>query len=151
MRALTRHADILTPNLTEACILAGLPYQERFTEKELTALCQTLSDEGPTQIVISGLPLDENTLGNFVFERGQPPVLLPVEKIGCCRSGTGDVFSSIITGGVVQGLSFRAAVRLASDFIAKTIRRTIELNIPVTDGICFEEYLTDLSPRKAAP
>ena len=148
MRQLVRYADILTPNLTEACALLGLPYRENFTEAELGQMCADLSGQGPEKIVISGLTLDAHTLGNFVYERGKTPTMLPCEKVGGYRSGTGDVFSAILTGCAIQGAPFETAVRRASDFISKTIRRTIELGIPPTDGICFEEYLADLAKEE---
>lgn len=148
MRALTGHADILTPNLTELCVLAGVDYQENFSEQELADLCAYLCAQGPQKVVISGLNLDEGTsLGNFVYEKGQSPILLRSKKIGECRSGTGDVFSAIITGCAARGQDFRSSVQLASDFISKAVRRTIELDIPKTDGVCFEEFLIDLTPE----
>lgn len=148
MRVLTEHADILTPNLTELCVLADVEYREDFTEKDLAELCAYLCDQGPKKVVISGLQLDEGTnLGNFVYEKGQSPILLRSKKIGECRSGTGDVFSAIITGCAARGQDFRSSVQLASDFISKAVRRTMELDIPKTDGVCFEEFLFDLTPE----
>ena len=91
--------------------------------------------------------LDEKTLGNFVYERGKKPLMLTREKIGPYRSGTGDVFASIITGCAARGQDFRSSVQLASDFISKALRRTMELDIPKTDGVCFEEFLFDLTPE----
>ena len=144
MGALTQYADIMTPNLTELCVLTGTEYQERFSEKELEEMCQKLAAQGPKKIVISGLVLDENTLGNFIFEVGQEPVMLCREKIGPYRSGTGDVFAAVITGCAVCGEPFLDSVKKASEFITTAIRKTVELDIPTTDGICFEEYLTML-------
>jgi len=108
-------------------------------------MCYRLSSRGPEKIVVSGLVLDEQTLGNFIFQRGLPARMLTREKIGPYRSGTGDVFASIITGCAVQGMELVESVELASEYITKTIRRTVELDIPTTDGICIEEYLTDLA------
>ena len=142
MSALTKYADIMTPNLTELCVLTQTPYQERFSEKELEELCKKLAQQGPKKIVISGLVLDENALGNFVYEEGKESVMLRREKIGPYRSGTGDVFAAVITGCAVRGESFLESVKKASDFITTAIRKTVELDIPTTDGICFEEYLT---------
>lgn len=142
MSALTQYADIMTPNLTELCVLTDTPYQERFSEEELEVMCRKLSLQGPKKIVISGLVLDENTLGNFVYEEGTKPVMLRREKIGPYRSGTGDVFASVITGCAVRGEPFLDSVKKASEFITTAIRKTVELDIPTTDGICFEEYLT---------
>ena len=145
MGELVEYADIMTPNLTELCVLTNTPYQEKFSEEVLEKMCAQLSRRGPEKVVVSGLVLDEKTLGNFVYERGKKPLMLTREKIGPYRSGTGDVFASIITGCAVRGESFVDSVQKAMDYIAKTIRRTVELDIPTTDGICIEEFLTDLA------
>ena len=143
MRSLTRFADILTPNLTEACVLAGVPYREDLSELELYDLCTALAALGPTRIVVSGLERGD-ALGNFVYEAGKPPVLLLEPRAGANRSGTGDVFASIIAADTVNGVPFQESVRHASTFVAKAIRRSEELDIPTTDGVCFEEFLTEL-------
>lgn len=143
MSALVPYADILTPNLTEACILTGTDYRTDMEEPALTALCESLSRMGPQKIVISGLERGED-LENFVFEAGKPPVIIREHKVGPCRSGTGDVFSSIIAADAVNGKDLTGAVRHASSFIAKVLRRTLELDLPKTDGLCFEEFLLEI-------
>lgn len=143
MNALVSYADILTPNLTEACILTGTEYHPDMGKKELTRICETLNKMGPQKIVISGLERGDN-LENFVFEAGKDPIRILEHKVGPCRSGTGDVFSSIIAADAVNGVDFTDSVHHASAFIAKVLRRTAELDLPKTDGICFEEYLTEI-------
>ncbi len=143
MNQLVHYADILTPNLTEACILTGTEYREDMTEANLFKIAERLSEMGPEKIVISGLS-DGCDLLNYVYQRGQEPVIVREHKVGGFRSGTGDVFSSIIAADAVNGRDFSESVRHASAFIAKTLRRTIELDIPKTDGICFEEFLYEL-------
>lgn len=143
MSSLVCYADILTPNLTEACILTGTEYRVDMSEAELLAICEKLSSMGPKKIVISGLDLGED-LENFVYEEGKAPVTIIEHKVGPCRSGTGDVFSSIIAADAVNGVDFADAVGHASSFIAKVMRRTLELDLPKTDGICFEEFLLDI-------
>ena len=64
--------------------------------------------------------------------------------IGEFRSGTGDVFSSIIAADTALGKPLYEAVEHASRFIARVIKRTIEMNIPRTDGIAFEEMLCEI-------
>ena len=147
MKQLVEDADILTPNLTEACILTGRSYREDFSEAELYEIAGDLSEMGPGKIVISGLSEGCDLL-NYVFERGSSPVMVREHKVGGFRSGTGDVFSSVIAGDAVNGREFADSVRHASAFIAKTLRRTIELGIPETDGICFEEFLWELGGTK---
>lgn len=143
MSSLVPYADILTPNLTEACILTGTDYSADMTEDGLLKICKKLCNMGPKKIVISGLDRREN-LENFVYEYKKGPQIIKVRKVGPCRSGTGDVFSSIIAADAVNGISFDESIHRASSFIAKVLRRTVELDLPKTDGICFEEFLTEI-------
>ena len=143
MAELVEFADILTPNLTEACILTDTSYREDIADAELFAMCQRLSQMGAKKIVISGLQRGDD-LENYVFEKGKQPVTVREHKVGQCRSGTGDVFASIITADAVNGVDFATSVKHASSFIAKTLRRTAELKLPSTDGICFEEFLCEI-------
>jgi len=143
MSSLLPFADILTPNLTEACILTATDYREDMDSEELAKICEKLSDLGPKKIVISGLERGDD-LENFVYEAGKPPMIIREHKVGPCRSGTGDVFSSIIAADTVNGMNLTDSVRHASAFIAKVLRPTMELELPKTDGICFEEYLLEI-------
>lgn len=143
MKSLVPYADILTPNLTEACILTDTTYRKDMSEEDLWQLCETLHQMGPGKIVISGLERGEN-LVNYVYEAGQKPGVIAVPKIGPGRAGTGDVFSSMIVADAVNGKAFVSSVRHAAAFIAKVLRHTTELDLPRTDGICFEEYLAEI-------
>lgn len=143
MGELVEFADILTPNLTEACILTDTEYRTDMNTDELFSICESLSSRGPEKIVISGLD-GGDFLENFVYQKGREPICVREYKVGECRSGTGDVFSSIITADAVLGKPFEESVMHASSFIAKVLRRTVELDLPKTDGICFEEFLTEL-------
>lgn len=143
MSTLVKYADILTPNLTEACILTNTPYKEDYPEDVLLKMCELLSKQGPEKIVISGIHLGDD-IGNYVYENGKKPLLLRVHKIGESRAGTGDVFASIISANVINGNDFYSSVTKASSFISKCIDYTTKHNIPITDGVCFEEFLTQL-------
>ena len=141
MKQLVAYADILTPNLTEACILTDTPFHEgHWTMKELEQLAQQLAAQGPEKIVITGVP-QKKYVSNLVFEQGGVPKLLRTLRIGSERSGTGDVFSSIIAADAVNHVPFEQSVRKASRFIKKCILRSIELGLPKTDGVCFEELM----------
>lgn len=143
MEKLVPFADILTPNLTEACILTNTPYRADMAEQELEVLCRRLQAMGPKKIVISGLERGDD-LENFICEADKAPVIIREHKVGPCRSGTGDVFSSIIAADTVRGIALEDAVHHASAFIAKVLRRALELDLPRTDGLCFEEFLTEI-------
>ena len=143
MRSFLDEADVLTPNLTEACFLADEPYRTDFTDAELDSLCARLAERNGSKVVVSGIPRSE-ALVNFIYERGRPSSLYPEPKIGGDRSGTGDVFASVILADAVNGMDFAASVRKASAFTAKAVRRTVELGLPPKDGLAIEEVLGEL-------
>ncbi len=143
MTQLVPYAHILTPNLTEACILSGTPYKPDMGSDKLLEICKKLCKMGSKEIVISGLDRGDE-LENFVFEDGKAPVIVRQKKVGPCRSGTGDVFSSIIAADAVNGVPLVDSVRHASQFIAKVLCRAVELDLPRTDGLCIEEFLTEI-------
>lgn len=143
MESLLEFSDILTPNLTEASILTKTDYDPNISEDGLFELCKKLAQRGPKKIVISGIERDGD-LENFIYEDGKEPICIREHKVGPCRSGTGDVFSSIIAADAVNDVDFEQSVRHASAFIAKVLRKTIEFDTPKTDGICFEEFLKEI-------
>jgi pyridoxine kinase len=143
MRSFLDEADILTPNLTEACFLADEPYRTNFTDAELDALCARLAKRNGSKVVVSGIPRGD-ALVNFIYERGRPSSLHAETKIGGDRSGTGDVFASVILGDAVNGLDFTASVRKASVFTAKAVRRTVEMGLPPKDGLAIEEVMGEI-------
>lgn len=143
MSSLVPYADILTPNLTEACFLTGIDYRADADFDSLARICEKLSKMGPKKIVISGLERGDN-LENFIYEQGKTPQAVLEHKVGPFRSGTGDVFSAIIAADAVKGVEFAESVRHASSFVAKVLRRAVELDLPKTDGLCFEEFLTEI-------
>lgn len=143
MRKLVRYADIVTPNLTEACILTDLPYNEKYSNKEIEAIAERLSQMGPSKVVITGVPRGQ-FITNFCYEKGGEPRLIKTMRVGTQRSGTGDIFTSIIVADAVNGVDFQTSVRKASLFVKKCILKAIEMDIPITDGVPFEEVLSKL-------
>lgn len=143
MKKLVRYADILTPNLTEACILTDTQYHDNWSKKELDTLAEKLSSIGPEKIVITGIQQGKY-VANFCYEKNKASYMIRTVKVGTQRSGTGDIFTSIIAADAVNGVDFHTSVRKASIFIKKCILKSIELDIPLTDGVCFEELLTTL-------
>ena len=146
MRGFLDVADILTPNLTEACFLADEPYRTDITDAELAALCEKLAARHANRIVISGIPRGE-TLVNFIYETGRGTSQCVEPRIGADRSGTGDVFASVILGDAVNGVDFAASVKKASQFTASAVRRSVELGIPEKDGLAIEEVLGELAKK----
>lgn len=143
MKKLIQYADIITPNITELCILTDTPYQEKWKISELEKMTEELAEKGPEKIVVTGI-VQKEFIANFCYEKGKSPKILRCHRVGTQRSGTGDVFSSIIAADAVNQVPFDKSVKKASNFIKKCILKSIEMDIPVTDGVCFEELLQTL-------
>lgn len=143
MKKLVQYADIITPNITELCILTDTPYQEKWKISELEKMTEELAEKGPEKIVVTGI-VQKEFIANFCYEKGKFPKILRCHRVGTQRSGTGDVFSSIIAADAVNQVPFDKSVKKASNFIKKCILKSIEMDIPVTDGVCFEELLQTL-------
>lgn len=143
MRELLPCADIVTPNLTEACILADVPYQEKWSRKKLYALAEKISGMGPEKVVITGI-VQGAYIANFCFEKGKEAKIFRTIKVGTQRSGTGDIFCAVIAADAVNGVPFEQSVKKAGKFIKNCIKKSIELEIPTEEGVCFEELLSGL-------
>jgi len=145
MKDLAAYAHILTPNLTEACILTDVPYHEGdWTNEELHALLERLKKYPAEQIVVSGIS-SEDCLVNLIYDKANGTTIQKQKKAGKERSGTGDVFAAIIASNAVHGVPFEESVTMASSFIREAIIYTEENNIPSTDGVYFEPLLGKLA------
>lgn len=144
MKKLVSHADIVTPNLTECCKLTDMSYKDTgWKKKELYNMAEQLSEQGPEKVVITGIRQGE-FIANYIYEKGKEPKLIRTHKVGTERSGTGDVFAAVIAVDSINGVPFDKSVKKASGFVKKCILKSIELDIPRTDGVCFEEILYQL-------
>lgn len=143
MKNLVKHADILTPNITEACILTDTPYKEHWQKAEVRAIAKKLLEQGPEKIVITGI-VQRSYIANYVCTRDGEDHFLRTLRVGTQRCGTGDIFASVIAADAVNGADFTQSVKKASNFVKKCILRSMELEIPLTDGVAFEDVLDEL-------
>lgn len=141
MRELVSHSTIATPNLTELCILTERKYHEGINADEIREMCKELTDNGAKEIVVTGLEKGE-MLGNAIYDKKSDYFeIIYDRKILPLRPGTGDVFASIIAGNSIHNIRLRESVIQAMHFICTCLERSSELNIPINDGVCFEEYM----------
>lgn len=141
MRKLAALADIITPNLTEACFLTDTPYREKgWKKKELFAIAEKLGRMGPKKIVITGIPQGE-FIANYMYQEKEAPRLIRTHKEGEERCGTGDLFAAIVAADAVNGVPFAESVRKASGFVKKCMIKSVEMGIEHKNGVCFEELL----------
>lgn len=143
MREFLDVADVLTPNLTEACHLAGVPYRMDFGDGDLEQICRSLARHA-LKVVISGVPRGD-TLLNVIYDGGRITQYAEL-RTGEDRSGTGDVFASVILADAVNGVPFADSVAKASAFTARAVARSESMGIPRRDGLAIEEVLGELMP-----
>ena len=86
MKQLAHFADILTPNLTEACILTDTPYHDgHWQMSELSELALSLIAMGPSKVVITGVSMG-TFIGNVICESGGTPSVVKRKRVGQERS-----------------------------------------------------------------
>lgn len=139
MKNLVFQSTLTTPNVTELCILTDTPYRENFSEQEILNMCIKLEQQGTKKIVVTGIEKD-NQIGNAIYENKTFEVIY-TPKVLPLRPGTGDVFSSILAGASLHKIPLKKSVHIASEFIHTCLTSSSELNIPLNDGVCFEEHL----------
>ncbi len=149
---LCREADLITPNMTEAFRLLGMPYSPgpystELVEKILSKLCKL----GPRMAVLTGVWLEEKRLGaacrDQVSEETAYFLLPRVEGTYC---GTGDLFASCLLGGLLNGMHLSEACSLAVEFTHRAIVTTHEQNRDYRFGPAFEGHLPWLGERMKA-
>lgn len=148
MKELLPLADIITPNITEACLLTGTPWKDgEWTLQELSGLCEKLAslclkDSVSASIVITGIRQGDS-LVNFLWNDGvYTTVSTPIA--GASRPGTGDIFASILAADAVRGETLLSSVQKAANFVGLCIAGSEKAGTPVQEGVVFEKYLAAL-------
>lgn len=148
MKKLLPLADIITPNITEACLLTGTPWKDgEWTMQELSGLCEWLAslclkDSVGASIVITGIRQGDS-LVNFLWDDGvYTTVATPIA--GASRPGTGDIFASILAADAVRGETLLSSVQKAANFVGLCIAGSEKAGTPVQEGVVFEKYLAAL-------
>ncbi len=145
MRELIQYADVITPNLTEACALTDTPYKEKgWSRRSLSDLTWKLHLLGAHSVVLTGVIKGKQIL-NVIHEQGKDPVFHSTKFVSGKYHGTGDVFSAVIGASLVQGVQMEEAVRRAAMFTKKCVEKTAELGASEIDGLCLEECLSYLT------
>lgn len=141
MKRLCRLGDYLLPNVTEAAILTGMPFDTNPKRAYLEALGEKMLDFGAKGVVITGVTGKNGTIGFVAAEKEKGIQMYQVSCIPRQFHGTGDLFAAVFTGALVQGASLMAAAEKAAGFVEKCIAATRE---PTPYGVNFESQLPTL-------
>lgn len=117
-------ADVIMPNITEACLLTGMPYKTSYDEAYIRELLEKLLALGCKTAVLTGVSFEEGKLGVVYLD--QVGRFFSYFTRHCPQSyhGTGDLYSSTVLGGLMRGLSLGSALSLAADFVVTCIDAT---------------------------
>lgn len=152
MKILVKRADIVTPNLTECCLLNGLSYQslERYVEekdflKKVEEAGMQLAQETGAQVIITGISPPSKSpsaqsIGNM-YIGSSSAVYSSIPYNGKSYSGTGDLFASIMMGSLMRGDSLTEAIELAEKFLTVSIEDTALEGSSTVAGVNFEKFL----------
>lgn len=152
MKELVKRADIITPNVTECCLLTGMSYEKLQSYQDDTDYFKALDEAGcqlqhatGANVIITGLnppPNDANKryVGNMYIDADRSFYSIR-DYNGKSYSGTGDLFASVIMGGMMRGQDLVESMKLAETFLAAAIEATSKEQVPREAGVNFEQFL----------
>lgn len=151
MRRLVSMGTVTTPNLTEACLLAGEDYPaliqksgEEFWQG-IWKLGEELADMGPSQVIITGVKCGDGSIANAVIDRRRGEhFVVSTPMVEQCYAGTGDVFSSVLCGWLMRGEPLDSAVENTARFVRQVTEYSYQNDMPPMDGIAFEPFMGQL-------
>lgn len=160
MKELTARADIITPNLTELCLLTDTDFRmiELMTDEKhlLTSveqMARNVMDRGTKAVVVTGIRFTDSSdgvqkMGNLAVTRKEK-FLSAFPFVGESYSGTGDLFASVIAGGRARGDKLEKSMETAGRLIGLALEDSVRGKVPRNDGVDYEQYLWML--RKEGP
>ena len=144
MLALCRRADVIVPNLTEACLLLGQPVPETVSPKEAEPLLRRLAEEGPAIAVLTGVT-DGRQMGAMLYDKRDGHFYASMDTLlPHFFHGTGDLFASTLFGALMREKSPDTALDLAVKMTHKAMEKTISDPASAWYGVNFEAALPEL-------
>ena len=123
MKSLCFAADVILPNVTEACFLTGTEYKESYDEAYIQKLLDALVKQGAKNVVLTGVGYKPDETGVVCLWDGEYSHYTHRRIAQGCH-GTGDVFASAFVGALLHGVSAYRASQIAADFTVDCIELT---------------------------
>ncbi|MBE6767325.1 MAG: pyridoxamine kinase [Ruminococcaceae bacterium] len=142
MKGLCGAADVVVPNLTEACFLTDTPYTEQYDRAYIDDVVAKLHALGAKTVVFTGVSFAAGRTGVLVSEDGAAQYYEHPKRQNSCH-GTGDIYASAFVGALVRGKSAVDAARIAADYTVACIDTTAKLDNHWY-GAAFEPVLGEL-------
>lgn len=148
MGTLCGKADIIVPNITEACFMTGMEYKTEYDEEYVKEMLQKLCDLGAKISILTGVSFAEGKTGVMGYDKATGEyAYYEHDKLPVSFHGTGDIFSSTCVGAMMNGMDWKEAVKVAADYTAECIRLTLEDPAKPWYGVNFEQAIPYLVKR----
>lgn len=148
MAGLCGIADVILPNITEACLMTGMPMKLQMQDKTyVRTLIEKLAALGAKKIILKGISYVPGQIGVAVYDSSTKTLehyFTP--KIDQICHGTGDCYASAFTGALLQGQDPLGAAKIAGDFVFDSIKKTMD-DKDHWYGVRFEKALPGLIRR----
>lgn len=142
---LCKKADIIVPNITEACFMTNTEYKTTYDESYIKHLIDKLAALGSKIVVLTGVSLLPGKTGVYGFDTVSGKYFTyQADRIDAAFHGTGDIFASVSVGALVQGISLHDSFKLAADYTAITIQETLKDPKKPWYGVNFESTIPEL-------
>ena len=143
MKKLCSIADIIMPNITEACLMLEHEYKEGpFDKKYVEEILDGLSKLGAKTPMLTGVFFDNENLGAACIENGEIKYAF-AERVDAMYHGTGDIFGSAFIGALLNDFSLQESIQIAAKYTRNCIERTKKFHPECTYGVNFEAELPD--------
>ena len=123
MAKLCAEADVIVPNITEACFMTGVEYRESYDEAYVDEVLAALAKMGAKTVVLTGISYTPDSTGVVVYENGKKQYYKHKKFEKGCH-GTGDVYSSAFVGAFLRGKELFESAKIAADYTYKCIENT---------------------------
>ncbi|WP_294377882.1 pyridoxamine kinase [uncultured Clostridium sp.] len=147
LKQLIKYAHIITPNYTEACLLSETEFSDYVEREEIHKICRRLCKYGCRNVVITSVPLkDKSLIGTAVYDR-ESDLLNIIESVRQEKSypGTGDIFTSVLFGSLMNGKSLLNGCERSCSFVEKTMKISSQYDYEVKEGVLLEKCLKYLN------
>ena len=146
MAALVDGADLLTPNLTEASILTGIPYEgQDVDDTYVRRMMDELVGHGAKAVVLKGITHGDGLIRNFVAGQDMEMEEVSCELLPYMLHGTGDLYASALLAAIMAGQSLLESVQFASELVRDAMRVTREQPDYEVRGVSFESVLHEVT------
>lgn len=147
LKEVAKYAHVMTPNFTEACILANEEISDEINEEELLRISRILHGLGCENIIITSVPLkDKNKIGTSIYNGKKDLIdLIICDRLEKSYPGTGDIFTSVLTGSLLNGFDLKESTRKSCAFVEKAIKISNQFDYPTKEGVLLEKALRSLN------